>query len=184
MFNVATWVARLNRDGPGGTPSHEALSVSSEGALEISSVVGQSPFLVRSHFSSPTVAAKPCKCERHGPSPQRRQYPNVYRCLKRRLGHSHRASLYKRSLIRQGKKATHKCSISRMVTASAGVQTDLSKVVHSSCRSIYHTSELVGSHCLCLPSHGSPSQGDPKNQAKQLPHHSNSPRPARDALVL
>ena len=65
--------------------------------------------------------------------------------------------------------------VNRMVTASAGVQTNLSKVVHSSCRSICHSSEpqsfivcissprpkwlghrcseykLVGSHCLCLP---------------------------------
>ena len=71
--------------------------------------------------------------------------------------------------------------INRMVAASSGVQTDLSKVVHS-CRSICHLSEpqssivcifsprptclghrcsenkLVGSHCVCLPSHGSPSQ--------------------------
>ena len=75
-----------------------------------------------------------------------------------------------------------------MVTASAGVQTDLSQVVHSSCRSIWHSPEpqcstlrvssprqnclghrcsehkVVGSHCLCLPSHGSPPQGDPKSQ--------------------
>ena len=95
-----------------------------------------------------------------------------------------------------------------MVTASAGVQTDLSQVVHSSCRSICHSPEpqsstlhvssprpkclghrcsehkLVGSHCLCLPSHGSPSQGDPKSQAIQLPDYRNSPRLARDALVL
>ena len=65
--------------------------------------------------------------------------------------------------------------ISKMVTASTGVQTDLSKVFHSSCRSICHSSEpqsssvrissprpsclehrcsehkLVRSHCLCLP---------------------------------
>ena len=26
--------------------------------------------------------------------------------------------------------------------------------------------KLVGSHCLCLPSHGSPSQGDPKKSKK------------------
>ena len=39
MFDVANWVTCLNREnGPRGTPSHEALSVSSEGALEISSV--------------------------------------------------------------------------------------------------------------------------------------------------
>ena len=70
--------------------------------------------------------------------------------------------------------------------ASTGVQTDLSKVVQPSCRAICHSSEpqtstvcvssprpkylghrcskhkLVGSHCLCLPVDGSPSQGDPK----------------------
>ena len=39
-------------------------------------------------------------------------------------------------------------------------------------------------HCLCLPSDSSPSQGDPKNQAVQLPDHCNSPRLGRDALVL
>ena len=99
-------------------------------------------------------------------------------------------------------------SVNRMVIASAGVQTDLSKVVHTSCRSICHSSEpqtstihvsnprpkclghrccehkLDGSHCLCLPSNGSPSQGDPKNQAMPLPDDHNSPRMARDALVL
>ena len=72
--------------------------------------------------------------------------------------------------------------VNRMVTASTGVQTDLSKVDHSLCRSICHSSEpqsstvrissprlkclghrcsehkLAGSQCLCLPSHGSPSQ--------------------------
>ena len=99
-------------------------------------------------------------------------------------------------------------SVNRMVTASAGVQTDLFKVVHTSCRPVCHSSEpqtatirvsnprpkclghrcsehkLDGSHCLCLPSDGSPSQGDPKNQAMPLPDHSDSPRLARDALVL
>ena len=45
------------------------------------------------------------------------------------------------------------------------------------------THKLVRSHCLCLPSHGSPSQGDPC-QAIQLPDHCNDPRLARDALVL
>ena len=36
-----------------------------------------------------------------------------------------------------------------------------------------------------LPSYGSPSQGDPKeDQAMPLPDHRNSPRLARDALVL
>ena len=37
MFDVANWVACLNgENGPRGTPSHEALSVSPQGALEIS----------------------------------------------------------------------------------------------------------------------------------------------------
>ena len=99
-------------------------------------------------------------------------------------------------------------AVNRIDTASAGVQTGLPKVVHSSCRSICHSSEpqtstlhvsiprpkclghrcselkLDGSHCLCLPSDSSPSQSDPKHQAMPLPDHRNSPRLARDALVL
>ena len=51
MFDVANWVAGLNgENGPRGTSSHEALSVSSQGALEISSVAGQPPSLDRSNF--------------------------------------------------------------------------------------------------------------------------------------
>ena len=99
-------------------------------------------------------------------------------------------------------------AVNRMVTSSTGDPSDLSKVVHSSCRSICHSSEpqassvlvssprpeclghrcsehkLDGSHCLCLPSDGSPSQGGPKNQAMPLPDYRNSPRLARAALVL
>ena len=270
-------------------------SVSPQGALEISSVVGQPPSLDKYHFSTPRVVAESHKCdERCRPLSQRPQYPTVYRYLKRRLGCSLRASLYKGSVVTQEKKATQKCyraagdfsgpskvqgpvskpnnvgcygqlnssslhkqrrrnplsgdvrssvedhdlalslpdnlksqthsrmsecdgrpsvqvessPVNRMVTASAGVQTDLSQVVHSSCRSICHSSEpktftvcvssprskwlghrcsehqLVGSHCICLPSHSFPSQGDPKNQAIQLFDHCNSPSLARDALVL
>ena len=276
------------------TPSHEALSVSPQGALEISSVVGHPPSLDRNHFGTPRMLAKSRKRdERFRPSSQRPQNPTLYKRLKRILGRSLRANLCKRSVVRQGKKATHKCSraegcfsgpskvqgpvskpnsvgchrqlnsgslhkqtgwnplggdvrspvedhdlvsslpdntqsqthsrvsecdgrptlqvepssVNRMVTASTGVKTNLSQVVHSSCRSICHSPEpqsstlhvssprpkclghrcsehkLVGSHCLCLPSHGSPSQGDPKSQAIQLPDHRNSPRLARDALV-
>ena len=98
--------------------------------------------------------------------------------------------------------------VNRIVTASTGVQTGLSEVVHPSCRSICHSVDsqtatvrvssprtkclghrcskhkLVGSHCLFLPSHSSPSQVDPKDQTMQKPDHCNSPRLARDALVL
>ena len=227
MFDVANWVACLNgENGPGGTPSHEALSVSPQGALEISSVIGQPPSLERNHFSTPRmVAGSQKRDERCRPSSQRPQYPTLYRRLKRRLGCSLRANFCKRSVVRQGKKATHKCSradggfsgpsnvqgpvskpnsvgcyrqlnsvslhkqtrrnildrdvhspvedhdlvpslpdnikcqthsrvsecdgqpsvqvessaVNRIVTASAGVQTDLSQVVHSSCRPFCHS---------------------------------------------
>ena len=296
MFDVSTWVACLNgEDCPGRTPSHEALSVSSQGALEISSVTGQPPSLDRCHFCTPRLVAESCKCdERLRPSSQRPQYPTLYRHLKRRLGRSLRPKFYQGSVVRLGKKATYKCprieggltgssevqgpvsesnrsscngqlnsgglhkqtrrnslsgdvcspvenhdmvsplshniksqthsmvsqcdgrppvqvepsTVNRVVTASTGVQTDLPEVVHSSCRLVCRSSEpqtpsirvsyprpkglghrcpehkLDGSHCLCLPSNSSPSQGDPKNQAMPLPDHSNSPRLARDALVL
>ena len=295
-FDVANWVACLNREnGPGGTPPHEALSVSSQGALEISSVAGQPPSLDRIHCSPPRLVAKSLKRdERCGPSSQGPQYPPLYRRLKRRLGRSLRSKFYKGSVVRSGKKATHKyprieggltgpsrlqgtvpepnsascdgqlnsgslhqqtrrnslsrdvCSpvedhdlvpslphniesqahprvpecdgrpavqvqpsaVNRMVSASAGVQTDLPEVVHTSCRLVCHSPEpqtttvriscprpkglghrcskhkLDEPHGLCLPSYGSPSQGDPKDQAMPLPDHRNSPRLARDALVL
>ena len=99
-------------------------------------------------------------------------------------------------------------AVSRMVSASACVQTDLAEVVHTSCRLICHLPEpqtstvriscprpkglghrcskhkLDEPHGLWLPSYGSPSQGDPKDQAMPFPDHRNSPRLARDALVL
>ena len=90
MFDVTNWVACLNREnGPSGTPSHEALSVSSQGALEISSVAGQPPSLDRNHFSTPRLVTESLKRdERCRPSSQRPQYPTLYRRLKRRLGRS------------------------------------------------------------------------------------------------
>ena len=296
MFDVSNWVASLNgENGPGGTPSHEALSVSSQGALEISSVAGQPPSLDRSHCSPPRLVAKPLKCdERRRPSSQGPQYPTLYRRLKRRLGRSLRSKFYKRAVVRAGKKATHKCpgiegglsgpsrlqgpvpeshsvscdgqlnsgslhqqargnslssdvrspvenhdlvpslpyniesqahsrvsecdgrppiqvqpsAVNRMVPAPSGLQANLPKVVHPSCRHIRYSPEsqtpsicvsyprpkglehrcsehkLDQPHGLRLPSYGSPSQGDPKDQAMLLPDHRDSPRLARDALVL
>ena len=110
MFDVANWVACLNgENGPRGTPSHEALSVSSQGALEISPVAGQPPSLDRSHCSPLRLVAKSLKRdERCRPSSQRPQYPTLYRRLKRRLGRSLRSKFYKGSVVRPGKKATHK----------------------------------------------------------------------------
>ena len=97
MFDVANWVACINgENGPGGTPSHEALSVSPQGVLEISSVVGQPPSLDRNHFSPPRMVAESHKCdEKQRLSSQRPQYPTLYRRLQRRLGPSLRANLFK-----------------------------------------------------------------------------------------
>ena len=106
MFDVANWVACLNgENGPGETPSHEALSVSPRGALEISSVAGQPPSFDRSHLSTPRLVAKSLKRDdRCRPSSQRPQYPTLYRHLKRRLGRSLRSKFYKGSVVRPGKR--------------------------------------------------------------------------------
>ena len=64
MFDVANWVPCLNgENGPGGTPLHEALSVSPQEALEITSVTGQPPSLDRSHCSTPRLVAKSLKLD-------------------------------------------------------------------------------------------------------------------------
>ena len=112
MFDVANWVACLNgENGPGGTPSHGALSVSSQGALKISSVAGQPPSLDRNHFCTPRLVAKSHKHDKRcRPSSQRPQHPTLYRRPKRRLRRSLRPNLHKGSVVRQGKKVTHKCS--------------------------------------------------------------------------
>ena len=111
MFDVGNWVACLNgENGPRGTPSHEALSVSSQGALEISSVTGQPPSLDRNHFCTPRLVAEPHKRdERCRPSSQRPQHPTLYRRLKRRLGRSLRSKFHKGSVVSPGREATHKC---------------------------------------------------------------------------
>ena len=72
MFDVSYWVASLNgENGPRGTTSHEALSVSPQGALEISSTTGQPPSLDRSHLCTPGLVAESCeRDERLKPSSQ------------------------------------------------------------------------------------------------------------------
>ena len=105
MFDVANWVACPNvENGPVGTPSHETLSVSPQRALEISSVVALPPSLDRNHFRTPRVVIESHKRdERCRSSSQRPQYPTLYRRLKRSLGRSLRANLYKGSVVRQKK---------------------------------------------------------------------------------
>ena len=80
MFDVANCVACLNGgNGPGGTPSHEALSLSPQGALEISSVAGQPLSLDRSHCSTLMVAEslkhKRSRIESGLPGPSKLQGP-------------------------------------------------------------------------------------------------------------
>ena len=106
MFDVANCGTCLNgEDGPRRTPSHEALSVSSQGALEMSSVAGQPPSLDRNHFCTPRLVAKSHKRdERCRPSSQRPPHPTHYRCLKRRLGSSLRTNLYKGSVVSREKR--------------------------------------------------------------------------------
>ena len=88
MSDVSNWVASLNREnGLRGTTLHEALSVSPQGALEISSTTGQPPSLDRSHLCTPGLVAESCKRdERLTPSSYRPQYPTLYRRLKEGWG--------------------------------------------------------------------------------------------------
>ena len=70
----------------------------------------QPPSLDRNHFCTPGLVAKSHKRhERCRPSSQRPHHPTLYRHLKRRLGRSLRSKFYKGSVVRRGKKATHKC---------------------------------------------------------------------------
>ena len=89
--------------------------------------------------------------------------------------------------------------INRMVTASAGVQTDLSQVVHSSFRSFatrlnhkvpLYVSPVPVQNALNINWSGLTAYAYPptallhrviQNQAIQLPNHCNNPRLARDA---
>ena len=90
------------------------LLMASEGVLDISSVTGHPPSLVRDHFSSPRMVAKPYQHDEGSrSSPQRPQHPNLYRRFNCRLGHLNKTL----SVVQQGKKAIHKhsrtkCSIS------------------------------------------------------------------------
>ena len=144
LMSLIGLLASTEINGPGGTPLHEALSVSSQGALEISSVVGHPPSLDRNHFSTPRLVAKSHKRdERRRPSSQRPQYPTLYRRLKRRLGCSLRANLCKRSVVRQGKKATHKCSRAEGgFSGPSKVQGPVSKPNSVSCHRQLHSGSL------------------------------------------
>ena len=85
MFDVSNWVASLNgEDGPGGTPSHEALSISSQ---------EQWRYPQSLDCLLPWTESFPAHLDWwQNPPSQRPQYPTLYRCLKRRLGRSLRTN--------------------------------------------------------------------------------------------
>ena len=69
-FDVSHWVASINRkNGPRRPASHETLSVASQGELDLSSVAGQAPSLVRLHNSSSELVAESTKCSQRCRSP-------------------------------------------------------------------------------------------------------------------
>ena len=110
MFDVANWVACLTgEDGPGGMPSHEALSVSSQEHWRYpQSLDNLLPWtdVISAHldwWQSPVNVMKGA-----GKVSQRPQYPTLYRRLKRMLGRSLRSKIYQGSVVRPGKRATHK----------------------------------------------------------------------------
>ena len=109
-FDVAHWIASINRkNGLGRPPSHETFSVASQGELDISSVAGQAPSLVRLHNSSSELVAESSKCsQRCGSPPPRTQHSSVYRCLKRRLGRSLKSRPYQWTVVRSRKIIAHK----------------------------------------------------------------------------
>ena len=148
MFDVTNWVAYLNReDGPGGTPSHEALSVSSQGALEISSVAGQPPSLDRCHFCKPRLVAVSNSLQ----TPQMPRTHSVEMCalLWKIMTWCHRYHITLKArhipgclnvmadlLSRSNQVQSTEWSLHPQV-----FKQNLPEVVHSSCRPVCHSSE-------------------------------------------
>ena len=233
MFDVANWVARLNgENGPGGTPSHEALSVSSQGALEISSVAGQPPSLDREkrlHINvlklkavslalqdfkdkcqnqtvlvatdnstvvlyinkqGGTHSAEMCAlrwkimtwCHHYHITLKARHIPGCLNVMADLLSRSNQVQSTEWSLHPQVfKQICQKWFTPHVDLFATHLNHKLPLYVFPvsdpkawECRCSKH--KLDEPHGLCLNSYGSPSQGDPKDQAMPLPDHRNSPR--------
>ena len=111
MFDVANWVARLNgENGPRGMPSHEALSVSPQRALEISSVVDSLlPWTetISAHldwWQNPTNVMKGADLHPKDHCIQ------LFTDASNEGWGAHLEQSSTKGLVGQGKKATHKCS--------------------------------------------------------------------------
>ena len=61
LMSLIGLLASTEKMVPGGMPSHEALSVLSQGTLEISSVTGHPASVDRNHFCTPRLVAEPLK---------------------------------------------------------------------------------------------------------------------------
>ena len=111
MFEVPNWVAYLNgENGPRGTPSHEALSVSYQGALEISAVAGQPSSLGRNYFCTPRLVEKSHLVMRGADLPKDHSIQLFTDASNEGWGAHLEQTSTKGSVVRQGNKATHKCS--------------------------------------------------------------------------
>ena len=89
-------------------------------------------------------------------------------------------------MVRPGKKATHKHSrFEGGLPGPSKLQGPVPEPNIASCNGQLNSDNLhKQTRRNSLSDDNSPLQGDPKNQAMPLPDHRNSPRLARDALVL
>ena len=111
-------------------------------------------FLLKEHWRYPQsldsllpwtemISAHLERDERCRPSPKKTQYPTLYRCLKRRLSRSLGSKFYQRSVVKTGKKATHKCSrIEGGLSGPSSVQEPLSQPNSPSCNGQLNSGSL------------------------------------------
>ena len=101
MFDVANWVANINRESGRRGLSHETFSVALQGELKIFSVTGQPPSIVGGHISSPGLVAKsPQHVGRFRSLSERPRHTDLFQWLKHGLGCSFKSRLHQRSWVR------------------------------------------------------------------------------------
>ena len=155
MFDVANWVACLNgENGPGGTPSHQ--------------------FHLKEHWrflqSLDTLLPWTETISAHLD-----WWQNPTNVMKGSDLHPKDHSI---QLFADASDEGWGACLEQ--TSAKGLWSDREKRLHINVLEL----TVVSLALQRFKDHGSPSQGDPKSQAIQLPDHRNSPRLARDALVL
>ena len=98
---VHHWIACINgEDCKIVQDAYETFSVASQNSLEISDTSGHTDPLESEDDTTRGMVVRPSKCAtRRTSPPQGTQKTDIYRCLKRRLGHSLRSKLYRRALV-------------------------------------------------------------------------------------